>query len=93
MVQTMKRIVLIGVAVVMLASWALPAYALSPRDPGPVGVRVLPSLGSAYCENFYDGPPVASAPSGDPLRGIQLEWVYWCQQKSTGYWVATSPTI
>ena len=93
MVQTIKRIVLIWVAVVMLASWALPAYALSPRDPGPVGVRVLPSLGTAYCDNFYDGPPMATTPSGAPWADIQQQQVYWCYSEAQGYWIPTSATI
>ena len=59
--QTIKRIVLIGLAVVVLATMlALPAYAASPSDPGPVGYRWIPEVGrELYCDNFYDGPPMA----------------------------------
>ena len=64
MVQTIKRVVMVGIAVLVLATWALPAYAASsPRDPGPVGARWIPEAGRAlYCDNFYDGPPMATKP-------------------------------
>jgi hypothetical protein len=92
MVQTMKRILLIGVAVMVLATWALPAYAVSPRDPGPVGSRWIPELGQAYCDNFYDGSPTATTPSGVPWAEIQKQQVHWCYSETKGYWVSTSPT-
>ena len=89
----MKRLVLIGAAVMVLATWALPAYAYSPQDPGPVGYRYLPSVGQAYCDNFYDGPPVSTTPAGTSWQGVQLEQVYWCYSENTGYWIPTSATI
>jgi hypothetical protein len=77
MVQTIKRIVLVGVAVVVLATWALPAYAASPCDPGPVGWRWIPEEGQAlYCDNFYYGPPMSTTPSGAPLPEIHKQWVH-----------------
>ena len=90
--EAMKRVVLIGVAVMVLATWALPAYAVSPRDPGPVGSRWIPELGQAYCDNFYDGPPMATTPSGAPWGELHQQWVHWCYSEAMGYWVPTSPT-
>jgi hypothetical protein len=90
--EAMKRVVLIGVAVMVLATWALPAYAVSPRDPGPVGSRWIPELGQAYCDNFYDGPPMATTPSGAPWGELHQQWVHWCYSEAMGYWVPTSST-
>ncbi len=92
MVQTIKRIILTGVAVMVLATWALPAYAVSPRDPGPVGTRWIPELGQAYCDNFYYGPPTATTPSGAPWTELHQQHVHWCYSEATGSWVPTSPT-
>jgi hypothetical protein len=79
---------------VLATRTTLPAYAVSPRDPGPVGQRVLPSLGSAYYDNFYDGPPTATTPAGEPWKGAQLELVYWCYYpENTGSWVPTGAAI
>jgi hypothetical protein len=90
--KTIKRMVLIGIAVVVLAAWALPACAASPRDPGPVGYRWIPEAGRAlYCDNFYDGPPTATTPSGAPWAEIQERWVHWCYVGTKGYWVSTNP--
>ena len=90
--QTIKRIVLIGLAVVVLATMlALPAYAASPSDPGPVGYRLIPEEGQQlYCDNFYDGPPMATTPSGAPWQEIQEQWVHWCYLDT--YWVPTNPS-
>ena len=94
MVQTIKRVVIVGVAVMVLATWALPAYAASsPSDPGPVGARWIPEAGRAlYCDNFYDEPPMATTPSGAPWAEIQKQQVHWCYSEAKGYWVPTSPT-
>ncbi len=99
--QAMKRMVLIAAALlllllmVLLATWAaaLPAHAVSPKDPGPVGYRYLPEIGRAYCDNFYNGPPQATTPAGGAWQGVQLEQVYWCYSESKGYWVPTSASI
>ena len=90
--KTIKRILLIGVAVVMvLAMWALPAYAVSPLDPGPVGLRWIPEVGQElYCDNFYGGPPMATTPSGAPWAELQEQWVHWCYYETKGYWVPTN---
>ena len=92
MVQTMKRMILIGVAVMVLATLAVPAHAVSPRDPGPVGTRWIPELGHAYCDNFYYGPPMATTPSGAPWPELSKQQVHWCYSEAKGYWVPTSPT-
>ena len=94
MVQTIKRVVMVGIAVLVLATWALPAYAASsPRDPDPVGARWIPEAGRAlYCDNFYDGPPMATTPSGAPLPEIHKQWVHWCYVDTKGYWVPTNPS-
>jgi hypothetical protein len=91
--QMMKRIVLTGVALMVLSTWAQPAYAVSPRDPGPAGSRDLPSFGRAYCDNFYSGPPMATTASGAPLPELHKQWVYWCYPENTGYWIPTSAAI
>ena len=90
--KSIKRIVLIGVAVVVLAIWALPAYAASPRDPGPVGWRWIPEVGQAlYCDNFYDGPPIATNPDGSPVTEYHKQHVYWCYpEQQEGFWIPTS---
>ena len=95
MVQTMKRIVLIGVAAIMLATWALPAYAAPfTRDPGPAGSRWISEARAVmYCDNFYDGPPMATKPNGEPWADIQQQQVYWCYSENEGYWIPTSATI
>jgi hypothetical protein len=91
--QTMKRMVLIGVAVMVLATWALPAYALG-QDPGPVGWQTKPGTTSpVYCDNFYNGPPMATTPSGDPLSEVHKQQVYWCYSEEQGYWIPTSATF
>jgi hypothetical protein len=91
MVQTIKRVVLIGVSAMVFAAWALPAYAASPRDPGSVGYRWIPEAGQAlYCDNFYDGPPTATTPAGAPWGELQEQWVHWCYVDTKGYWVPTN---
>jgi hypothetical protein len=93
MVQTIKRVVIVVVAVMVLTTWALPAYgaAPSPSDPGPVGLRWIPEAGRAlYCDNFYYGPPMATTPSGAPLAEIHKQWVHWCYLDTEGYWVPTN---
>ena len=94
MVQTIKRVVMVGIAVLVLATWALSAYAASsPRVPGPVGARWIPEAGRAlYCDNFYDGPPMATTPSGAPLPEIHKQREHWCYVETKGYWVPTNPS-
>jgi hypothetical protein len=90
-VQKIKRILLIWVAVMVLATWAQPAYAASPLDPGPVGLRWIPEVGQElYCDNFYGGPPMATTPSGAPWAELQEQWVHWCYLETKGYWVPTN---
>ena len=93
---SMRRIITLTVStllvVLALATGVLPASAQS-YEPGPVGWREVPSYGSAYCDNFYDGPPMATTPAGGPIPAALQGHVYWCYPESTGYWVATSPAV
>jgi hypothetical protein len=92
----MRRIITLTLSTLLvalaLATGALPAVAQS-YEAGPVGQRELPNYGSAYCDNFYDGPPTATTPAGGPIPDALQGHVYWCYPDITGYWVATSPTV
>jgi hypothetical protein len=92
----MRRITTLMVAavlvVVILATGALPAYA-APQDAGPVGYQTAPgTTAPMYCDNFYNGPPMATTPSGDPLPELHKQQVYWCYSPSQGIWIPTSAT-
>ena len=90
----MKRILLIGVAVMVLATWALPAYASAPQDPGRVGWQIKPGTTQPmYCDNFYNGPPMATTPSGDPWSEFHKQQVYWCYSEEQGYWIPTGASF
>jgi hypothetical protein len=83
---------LLTAVVVVIAMWAVPTTAQGAQGPGPVGWRWIPELGQAYCDNFYDGPPMATTPSGAPWTELQQQQVHWCYSEALGYWVPTSPT-
>jgi hypothetical protein len=92
----MRTLVLVTMLAMLVGATVgvLPANASALwREPGPVGWRELPSFGSAYCDNFYDGPPMATTLSGAPLGGIRQQHVYWCYPENTGYWIPTSVTF
>jgi hypothetical protein len=77
--------------VIILTTWALPAYA-APQDAGPVGWQTNTGGSSwMYCDNFYNGPPIATNPDGSPVTEYQKQHVYWCYpEQQEGFWIPTS---
>ncbi len=77
------------VVVIILATSALPAYA-APQDAGPVGWQTKSGTHWMYCDNFYDGPPIATNPDGSPLSEFHKQHVYWCYpEEQEGFWIPT----